>query len=124
MIPREILDRFEQFAWGERDCVHFAAAVREFFGAEPVEIPAYSTEAEAKRIIASCGGLKKMLTDRLGPMQSADKAQTGDTVLATFASIGEIVGVAAPPYFWLLDGKSGFIPVKMTFAVGCWPCRV
>jgi hypothetical protein len=124
MIPRELLERFEQFAWGERDCVHFAAAVREHFGAAAVEIPAYSTEAEAKRIIASSGGLKKMLTDRLGPMQSPEKAQIGDTVLATFASVGEIVGVAAPPNFWLLVGQSGlFIPVSLTLAVGVWPCR-
>lgn len=123
MLPVELLKRFEHFAWGERDCVHFAAAVREYFGAVPVEIPAYTSESEARQIIARSGGLRQMLTDRLGQMRRPEKAELGDTVIATFASTGEIVGVAAPPYFWLLAEGGRFIPVSLELAVGVWPCR-
>lgn len=124
MLPIELLKRFEHFAWGERDCVHFAAAAREFFGASPVEIPAYGSEAEARAMIERCGGLRKMLLDRLGPMQHPKTAQSGDTVVATFATVGDIVGVADPPYFWLLAESGGFIPVSLELASGAWPCRV
>lgn len=124
MLPRDLLDRFEHFAWGERDCVHFAAAAREYFGAPAVQMPAYQTEAEAREIIASAGGLRKMLADRLGESVDPSKAQTGDTVFATFPSHCEIVGVACPPHFWLLAEKDGFVPVSLTLANEVWPCRV
>lgn len=123
MLPRALLERFEHFAWGERDCVHFANAAREHFGGTAAEIPAYESQREALERIASCGGLKQMLVDRLGEMQSPMRAQLGDTVLTCFPSTGEVVGVADPPGFWLLVETGGFVPVSLDLAIGVWPCR-
>lgn len=123
MLPRELLERFEHFAWGERDCVHFAKAAREHFGARAVEIPAYRSEREAREIIARCGGLKQMLVDRLGEPIHPMRAQLGDTVIATFPATGDIVGVADPPMFWLLVEPSRFIPLSLELAKGVWPCQ-
>lgn len=123
MLPLDLLERFEHFAWGERDCVHFANAAREYFGAPTVEIPAYGSQREALEVIARCGGLKRMLVDRLGEPLHPMKAQRGDTVLTCFPSTGEVVGVADPPGFWMLVDSGGFIPVSLDLALGVWPCQ-
>jgi len=123
MLPRDLLERFEHFAWGERDCVHFAQAAREHFGAPAVEIPAYGSQREALSVISSCGGLRQMLVDRLGEPIHPKNAHLGDTVLTCFATTGEVVGVADPPGFWLLVEASGFVPVSLELALGVWPCQ-
>ena len=122
MLPLELLQRFESFSWGERDCVHFARAGREYFGGATVEIPAYASQHEALSVMAAHGGLRAMLVERLGEPLSPIEAQIGDTVYATFATIGEVVGVADPPGFWLL-AQSGFVPLELSLAKGVWPCR-
>jgi hypothetical protein len=123
MLPLDLLQRFETFSWGERDCVHFARAAREYFGAPAVEIPPYGSRHEALIAMDGCGGMLKMLVDRLGEPQSPAKAQIGDTVYATFRTVGEVVGVADPPGFWMLVESGGFVPVSLTLAKGVWPCR-
>lgn len=123
MLPLDLLQRFEQFAWGERDCVHFAKAAREYFGAPTVEIPHYDSEQTARAVAESCGGMRQMLVDRLGEMQHPSTARLGDTVLTCFPATGEIVGVADPPGFWLLVERGGFVPVELRLALGVWPCR-
>lgn len=123
MLPVDLLKRFETFEWGTRDCVHFAKAAREHFGARPVLIPDYASEREARKLMLSVGSLKQMLVDRLGEPLPPIKAQLGDTVYATFATVGEVCGVADPPGFWLLVENGGFVPVTLDLAIGVWPCQ-
>lgn len=123
MLPQVLFDKHDgPFMWGVSDCVQWAAdAVEIFSGTRPV-LPEYSTEDEARNILAEHGGLSAMVENTLGNPISLAEAEAGDIVLSSFRDMGEVLGVADPPVFWL-RGDRGFMPVELNLALKCWRCR-
>src|SRR5690348_1866580 len=114
-LDPELLKRHEgPLVWGVRDCVQFAADVVERYSGRRPQLPKYSSEREAREIIAAGGGLEALVTRAIGPPIHPKDAQLGDIVLTTFRDYGEMLGVVAPPGFWLLANAGGFVPVKLT----------
>lgn len=130
-----LLKRHEgPLAWGVRDCVQFAADAVEFYSGRRPTLPTYSSEREARAIIAQAeaearargsneGGLEALVTIAMGAPIHPKDAQLGDIVLTTFRDYGEMLGVVDPPGFWLLANGGGFVPVKLSFALRVWACR-
>ena len=124
-LPVELLRKHDvPFQWGVSDCVQWAGAAVEFFsGRDPVSHYRYSTEEEARAIIAASGSLEALVTREIGePRARCSEAALGDVVLSVFRETGPILGVADPPVFWL-RAPAGYIPVEMTLALRVWPCR-
>lgn len=126
-LALKLLERHDgPLVWGVRDCVQFAADAREHYGGQRPGLPAYSSEREAREIIASGGGLEALVTCALGNPTHPKDAQIGDTVLTAFRDTGPMLGVADPPHFWVhisSGGVGGFLPVSLDFAIAVWPCR-
>lgn len=110
------------FAWGSDDCVHFAGGlVLKLTGKNPLAGYSYSTEAEAKAIIATAGSLRALVTRELGepkPVTSFD-VDAGSIVLTTYGSIGEIVGIFDGRYAWYRQPK-GLVPALLEQCLCYW----
>lgn len=124
-LPLELFERFEGgIAWGQRDCVQFAAAARALFA--PVEHDfRYSSKAEADALIAAAGSLEALVSSILGPGIGPEKAasvQDGDTVLTYIPGQGQALGAVSGGVFFILSDR-GFVPLRLTKAVRIWPCR-
>lgn len=123
-LPLELLERFDgPLEWGVNDCVQFAAAAVEFFGGWRPEVPRYASEREAVRIIASGGGLDRLVSAVMPPPIHVKDAQLGDIVLTAFRDTGPMLGVADPRGFWVRREVGGFIPLDLEFAIKVWPWR-
>lgn len=120
----ELLKRHEApLEWGVNDCVQFAADAVEVYGGRRPELPKYSSEREARAIIADGGGLETLVTRALGEPINPKDAQVGDTVLAVFAESGAMLGVCDPPWFWVRAARGGYIPLHLKRANRVWSCR-
>ena len=88
--------RATPFEWGVHDCCRFAAgAIQAITGTDPMAQFSYTTEAEARALIESAGGIEALVTSVLGdPLPSVAQAQRGDVLLADLPtpSIGTCLG--------------------------------
>lgn len=71
------------FAWGVNDCAGFAFhAVEAITGVDPIaSLRRYKTPLGAARILTREGGMRALVTARLGEPVGAASAQRGDVVL-------------------------------------------
>lgn len=123
-LELELLQRHDRpIQWGINDCVQFAAAAVELYGGWRPELPYYTSEREALRLIAAGGGLDELVSAVLPPAIHLKDAQIGDIVLTSFRDTGPMLGVADPRIFWILDARGGFVPLDLEFAIKVWPCR-
>lgn len=123
-LDLELLQRHDgPLVWGVNDCVQFAAAAVEYYGGWRPELPYYANEREAKRIIASGGGLDALASAVLPPAIHVKDAQIGDIVLTAFRDTGPMLGVADPRCFWVRGMAGGFAPLDLELAIRVWPCR-
>lgn len=121
-LPADFIeDQATEFRWGSADCVHFAASACRYFGGWEPRIPEYDSEIGAAKIISKAGSLRNLVEQQMGETVPPQDARVGDVVLASF-SMGEVVGVADPPVFWV-RADNGFVPVSLELALGVWPCR-
>jgi hypothetical protein len=113
----------QPFVWGVTDCVQFAAgAIERARGVRPA-LPAYSTEAEAKRVLVELGGLEAAVSAVLGPPQHDRRlCQDGDIVLTAFEG-QQALGIAVPRCFFVRRVEGGIWPVDLTLAIRYWPCQ-
>lgn len=118
------------FEWGKTDCVQFAAGWIEALSGTRPNLPAYSSEAEAKRWLVDNGGLEAAVSAQLGPSQRDLRlCGDGDIVLTAFHG-QHALGIALPRLFFVLrrqDGSSfdpSVVPVDMQLAIRWWPCRI
>lgn len=131
MTREDVLDYLRKqeaqpFVWGKTDCVQFAAGVIELArGARP-ELPTYSSEIEAKRVLVELGGLEAAVSDVLGrarPARELLEGADGDIVLTAFHG-QQALGVALPSLhkFFIRRVDAGLWPLDLTFAIRWWPC--
>jgi hypothetical protein len=109
------------FAWGSADCVHFVAGLH----GVSLDEYRYSSEREALELIASSGGLRVLISRKIGEPQIVRRGgleiASRDIVLATYASIGEIVGLASPPVAWYRQpGRRGLFPAPLEQCLYFW----
>ncbi len=114
----------QPFAWGVADCVQLAAGLIErATGTNPAANYCYSTEDEARALIAAAGGLEALISRELGQMvRDLRGCADGDIVLTAYRSIGQVVGIAIPRRF-VLRTTAGMMPIPLEQAIGYWPCR-
>lgn len=118
MIPEAVLERHRgEFRWGTDDCVHFVRDAVEAITGVRVALPEYDSEMGAARLLAG-SSLWAEAEKRLEPTASP---QVGDIVLSSFLGMGQVVGVADPPVFWL-RAQRGVVPVDMCLAVKVLRC--
>lgn len=127
--PEQLLDYVEQrrhmpFAWGQNDCVSFAAgAVSAMTGAPaasllPVE---WATERQALRALESTGGLEAAVTRVLGPALqglAARRAPRGSVVLVELQgrpTLGVSMGLS-----WCGPGEHGLVFRRMAEVDVAW----
>lgn len=114
------------FAWGSSDCVHFAAGMwQRLTGLNPISGYSYATEEEARRLITNAGSLRALVSKELGEPQiigrGGTETQPGDIVLATYASIGEIVGISDGAVAWYRQPqRRGLIPAPLEQCLYYW----
>jgi hypothetical protein len=119
----------QPFAWGSSDCAHFAGGIIErLTGRNPCASYAYDSEEHARSLIAAAGGLAALVSRELGEpheMRTDWKLiESGDVVYATYASSGEVLGVA-------FEGRAyykrpgGLIPTRLDQVLKFWKveCR-
>jgi hypothetical protein len=108
------------FAWGDQDCARFpAACVQAMTGADPMAaVPAYSTAAEAARIIGAAGGLGALAAARLGPEVLPAAAQVGDVGL--LANDGRECLAVWGGDCWLAAGEQGLVRLPLAAALRVW----
>lgn len=121
MLPDALIARHSgPFEWGVQDCVHFVAdAVRELRGVS-LSLPAYTGHRGAIELLAEAD-LASRVEALLGRPISPQDAVMGDIVLTAFEGVGQVVGVADPPVFWL-RGENRVVPVEMNLAVKVYRC--
>ena len=56
----------KQLVWGVSDCAMWAAQWWEIATGEPLDLPPYSTEAEAQEKIEDAGGLTALIASQIG----------------------------------------------------------
>jgi hypothetical protein len=129
------LEYSNKFEWGVNDCVQLSArAVRVFFG-KTLDLPQYTSEMGAKRILAGIAAAHP--GDKRHPLEIATSAvlgppkpqhtlidcPSGSVVLSSFH--GEYaLGVSWRRYFFVyITDKSGLLPVDLTLAIKYWPCH-
>ena len=90
--------RFKPFAWGAWDCCQFTAEwVHRVTGSDPRGMfPAYSSEAEAREVLAAAGGLLA-LVDKVAPRVHVSRAREGDLILAN-EDAGAALGICCGFY--------------------------
>lgn len=112
------------FVWGVSDCVQLAGGLIErLTGINPAVKWVYGSEREAKELIAREGGLRAMVAKELGEPLSlfahGDEIESGDIVLATYGSIGEIIGIAYARRAWYRSAR-GIVPVQLEQCLCFW----
>lgn len=128
-LALELLQQYEgPLVWGLNDCVQFAAAAVRHYGGRAPELPKYSSEREAREIIARGGGLEALVTRVLGEPIPIRDASLGDVALTSFLDTGEMLGVVSldprgRPLIVVRAVQGGFIPLRLDFATQVWPCR-
>jgi hypothetical protein len=70
--------RTKKFSWGNHDCVHF---ILDYINLEIVDLPSYSTEYEALKVLVSFTSLESGVDKYLGPRIYAGYKR-GDVVMA------------------------------------------
>ena len=120
----------QPFEWGKTDCVQFAAGMIErLTGARP-DLPSYSSEIDAKRVLVSLGGLEAAVSKYLGPPRRDLKlCAEGDIVLTAFGG-QKALGICVPRVVFVRRQQDGskfdpsVVPVDMeTACIRWWPCR-
>jgi hypothetical protein len=109
--------RERAFAYGDFDCVLFAAgdAVKAITGEDPALLyrGTYHDEAGAAAIIAKAGGLEALVSAHFGVPKHPAYAQRGDLVLAQLAlpgqREGECLGVCTGHYSAFASLKGVFL---------------
>lgn len=121
MLPEALVARHSgPFEWGVQDCAHFVVdAVLELRGVT-IALPAYKGLRGATALLAE-SDLASRVAALLGPHRDPREAERGDIVLTAFEGVGQVVGVADPPLFWLRSER-GLVPVEMNLAVKVYPC--
>lgn len=126
-----IVERARQpFVWGKTDCVQFAAGMIERLTGVMPQLPEYSSESEAKRVLVSLGGLEAAVSKWLGPAQRDLRlCGDGDIVLTAFGG-QQSLGVYFSRVVFVMRQQDGcrfdptVIPVDVeTAAIRWWPCR-
>jgi hypothetical protein len=115
----------QPFAWGSSDCVHFAGGlVERLTGTNPCAAYAYDSEDRARSLIADAGGLPALVTRALGEPHEMrldwKMLEFGDVVYATYASIGEVLGVAFGGRAYYKRLTVGLIPARLDQCLKFW----
>lgn len=108
------------FDWGSHDCCTFAAgAVEAVTGRNPMaDVPPYSNEFDAVRMVHEGGGMEALATSILGESVSPMFATVGDVVLLTNEDrelLGVCNGVNA-----IAASKDGTAALEMSAAIAAW----
>jgi hypothetical protein len=108
------------FEWGTNDCCQFVArAAASVLGEDRRSLfPAYENEAEALRILASCGGLRALLTRAFGEPVHPSRAGIGDIVLVDMG-FGEQPAVCMGLNCYA-PGRAGLEHRRTLSAVAAW----
>ena len=105
------------FAWGTNDCCSFAAGAIEAMTGESLPTAMRGTEAEARELLQSWGGLITIVTKLFGKPHPINFAHRGDLVLLRndpdLLGIFTSSGVAAP-------GELGMLLLPRSAARVCW----
>ncbi len=113
--------RLQPFAWGENDCVTFAAdCARELTGTDPIaELRgSWRTALEAARVLDELGGLRAAVTQWQGDELPPALAQRGDAVLVE--QLGrELLGVCVGDQI-VAPGEHGAVWLPISAAVAAW----
>lgn len=117
--------RSRPFAWGEHDCVTFAAAcVKAVTGVDRIADvrTAWADERQAIRLLVSGGGLLQMVQERLGPrLPSVLLAKPGD--------VGVCMQGARPALCvcggvnWHMPARDGLATLSFEQVLGAWSCE-
>ena len=109
------------FAWGERDCVTWAAdAVLAVTGRDPLADlrGQWHSHEEARAAILRCGGLARACSARLGPRIKPALAAAGDVgLLRDVGTRAVVVHVGA---CWMGQGEQGLVPIRAELVRWAW----
>jgi hypothetical protein len=114
--------RRRPFAWGQHDCVMFAAGVvLALTGSDPMARwrGTYDDALSALRALEREGGMEALWTRALGPAMPPLTAQRGDVVLFDQPDIGETIGVCTG-HMIAGPGRDGALFVPMRAGVMAW----
>lgn len=108
-----------RFAWGVRDCMLWSAdAIAAQLGADPAEHlrGTYSTQRQARRLMAPLGGLHGLATAVLGrPLPAPLLARAGDIGLLSCGAMGVCGGET-----WLVITSAGMGHIALAEAQAAW----
>lgn len=111
--------RDRAFAWGEWDCVRFAAGAVEVITGERPALPVYASALDAARLTRE-RSLRARVCDVLGPEFPPALAHRGDVVLWTQGEdYAETLGVCVGDLL-ACAGPDGLAMAPMTAAVAAW----
>ena len=111
------------FAWGEHDCVMFAAdCVQAITGSDPAAEyrGKYETEVGAAKLMKRSGGLREMATAALGDEISPALATLGDVGLHEVDEAPALAICAGT--HWLAAGPNGLVALQHDSIVTSWRC--
>lgn len=111
------------FAWGSADCVRFAARWVELHtGADPMAGYDYASALEAARVLREGGGLERLVSRVLGPLQRDRRGMEPGAVVLSAFGLGQTLGIAATPRVFVVRSELGLVPVQAELAIGWWSC--
>lgn len=120
--------RTKPFVWGEFDCATFAAdCVRAISGKDILGGLSWSTEQGAAKIVARAGGMRAIMSERMGQELPPSHATTGDVVLITDPLTGlDAFAIHAGDHVLAVSANAGLVSMPVTAALCCWrtTCRV
>lgn len=115
------------FAWGEHDCVTFAARCwHARTGTDALAGFTWGSQAEAEALLAELGGLRAAVVSRLGEPVAPLLAAMGDVVLARdpHADDGrEVLAVCVGPHL-VVPSARGRQVLQLAHGVCCWKAEV
>lgn len=111
------------FAWGEHDCVTFAAAcIEAVTGVDPIADvrTQWADERQALRLLAAGGGLRALLGQRLLPREVPALAQPGD--VGVCLQDGRDGLCVCGGVNWHMPAKDGLATLDHLQVVQAWRC--
>ena len=114
--------RARPFCWGTHDCCTFAAdAVHAITGWDYMASlrARYFSGLQAARVLREGGGLRQMVSDRMGPMVRATHATRGDVVVFDTQRNGEALGICVGAQF-AAPAAWGLCLFDMNVALAAW----